>query len=172
VTAPAPCHGLGTVATVDKMSDIEVAATIDAPPDQVWSLIGDPTAMGGLTAECIAMQWAGRSSGPAIGARFQGRNRSGWRRWTTACTIVRYQPGTEIAWDVAFGPLPIARWGYRVEPGDGPATTVISERFEDHRGSLLRATSPLVRGTRDTEARNRANMAATLDRIKSRAEAQ
>jgi hypothetical protein len=32
------------------------------------------------------------------------------------------------------------------------------------------ATSPYVRGTRDTDALNRANMEATLSRIRSRAE--
>jgi len=150
--------------------DIEVAEAVEAPPEQVWKLVSDPTLLAGLTAECRAMEWVGRSSGPAVGARFRGRNRSGWRRWSTACTIVRYEPGTEIAWNVAFGPLPIARWGYRVEPGEGPGTTLIREQFEDHRGALLRATSPFVRGTGDTDGRNRANMAATLARIKSRAE--
>jgi hypothetical protein len=127
--------------------------------------------MGGLTAECIEMQWIGGSSGPVVGARFRGRNRSGWRRWSTTCTIVRYEPGSEIAWDVSFGPLSVARWSYRVEPGESAGVTTVRERFEDHRGSALRSIGPLVRGTRDAEGRNRANMAATLARIKGRAEA-
>ena len=38
------------------------------------------------------------------------------------------------------------------------------------RGRALRATSPYLRGTRDTDALNRANMEATLSRIRSRAE--
>jgi hypothetical protein len=127
--------------------------------------------MGGLTAECTEMAWVGSSTGPALGARFRGRNRSGWRRWSTSCTIVRFQPGSEIAWDVAFGPLPVARWSYRVEPGGTEATSVVTERFEDHRGGLLRATAPLVRGTRHADTLNRSNMEATLDRVKQRVEA-
>jgi hypothetical protein len=83
--------------------------------------------------------------------------------------IVRYEPGSEIAWDVAAGPLAVARWSYRVEP-EGRGTTV-RETFEDRRGVIVRTTSPLVRGTRDTEGRNRANMTATLARVKARAEA-
>jgi hypothetical protein len=151
------------------MSTIEVVEHVQAPPARVWQLVADPVGMDGLTSECVGMQWVHGHSGPALGARFRGRNRSGWRRWTTACTIVNYEPGTEITWDVAFGPLPVARWGYRVEPGtDGD--TVIRERFEDRRGRALRATSPYLRGTRDTDALNRANMEATLSRIRSRAE--
>ena len=71
---------------------------------------------------------------------------------------------------MAFGPLPVARWSYRVEPGLEEGVTVVTERFEDHRGALLRATAPLVRGTGNADALNRANMEATLVRVKLRAE--
>ena len=153
------------------MPTVEVSEQIRAAPDRVWQLVRDPVGMGGLTAECIEMQWMGGASGPAVGARFRGRNRSGWRRWTTTCAIIRYEPGSEVAWDVTFGPLPVARWSYLVGPGAGPAATTIRERFEDHRGWALRVAGPLVRGTRDAEGRNRSNMAATLKRIKAHAEA-
>ncbi len=152
------------------MSPVDVSLSIEAHADQVWEVVGDPVGMRGLTAECVDMEWVGASTGPALGARFRGRNRSGWRRWSTSCTIVRYEPGSEIAWDVAFGPLPVARWSYRVEPGLEEGVTVVTERFEDHRGALLRATAPLVRGTGNADALNRANMEATLVQVKQRAE--
>jgi uncharacterized protein YndB with AHSA1/START domain len=151
------------------VSIIEVTEQIEAPPEQVWELVGDPVALAGLTAECDAMAWVGGSSGPAVGARFRGHNRSGWRRWTTSCVIVRYEPGREIAWDVAVGPLAVARWSYRVEP-EGQGTTV-RETFEDRRGVIVRTAGPMVRGTRDADGRNRANMTTTLTRVKARAEA-
>jgi hypothetical protein len=153
------------------MSVIEVRRQIDALPDDVWRLVGDPVDLSGVTAECTGMAWMGSATGPAVGARFRGHNRQGWRRWTTTCTIVRFEPGAAVEWDVAFGPLPVARWGYRVEP-DGPDGTTVYETFEDHRGALLRAVGPLVRGTRDAEGLNRSNMEATLGRIKARAEAR
>ena len=153
------------------MSTVDVSQPIEASTDRVWAVVGDPVGMSDLTAECVDMEWVGGSTGPALGARFRGRNRSGWRRWSTSCTIIRYEPGSEIAWDVAFGPLPVARWSYRVEPGDAAGTSVVTERFEDHRGTALRATSPLVRGTSDAEALNRAHMEATLARVKQRVEA-
>jgi uncharacterized protein YndB with AHSA1/START domain len=147
------------------VSSVHVSQQVEAPPDRVWQLVGDPVAMAGIAAECVAMEWVGTPAAPGIGARFRGRNRSGWRRWTTTCTIVRYEPGTEIAWDAAFGFLPIARWSYRLEPLDDGRRTVVEERFDDHRGAVLHATSPLVRGTRDTEGLNRSNMEATLARL-------
>jgi hypothetical protein len=153
------------------VSTVEVSQTIEAPTDRVWAVVGDPVGMADLTAECREMAWVDGSTGPAVGARFRGRNRSGWRRWSTSCTIVRLQHGSEIAWDVAFGPLPVARWSYRVEPGQTGGSSVVTERFEDYRGSLLRATAPLVRGTSDADALNRSNMEETLTRVKHRAEA-
>jgi hypothetical protein len=152
------------------MPPVDVSLSIEASPEQVWGVVGDPIGMIGLTAECRDMEWVGMPSGPAVGARFRGRNGSGWRRWTTTCTIVRYEQGSEIAWDVSFGPLPVARWSYRVEPGAVEGSTLVTERFEDHRGPLLRATAPLVRGTSNAEALNQANMEATLVRVKQRAE--
>jgi hypothetical protein len=152
------------------VSTVEVAEQIGASPHRVWQLIADPIEMGGLTAECTEMQWVGGFSGPAVGARFRGHNRSGWHRWSTTCTIVRYEPDSEIAWDVSSGPLQVARWSYRIEPGGDAAVTTIRERFDDHRGRFLRAVGPLVRGTGDAEGRNRTNMAATLARIKASAE--
>jgi uncharacterized protein YndB with AHSA1/START domain len=151
------------------VTTVEVCEQIRAPADRVWTLVADPTAMGGLTAECVTVRWVDHDGRPAIGARFRGTNRSGWRRWTTTCTIVRYEPGEEIAWEVAFGPLAVARWSYRIEPGEEGAT-LLRERVEDRRGTALRLSGPLVRGTRDTDGLNRANMAATLGRIKARAE--
>lgn len=152
------------------MARVELSQSIDAPVDRVWAVVGDPVGMAGLTAECTAMEWTAGSAGPALGSRFRGHNRSGWRRWSTSCTIVRYEPGSEIAWDVAFGPLPVARWSYRVEPGT-EGSSVLVEQFEDHRGALLRATAPLVRGTSDADTLNRSNMQTTLARVKQRAEA-
>jgi ligand-binding SRPBCC domain-containing protein len=152
------------------VSTVEVTQRIDAPPGRVWQFISDPTAMTGLTEECVGMAWTGGHSRPAVGARFRGRNRSGWHRWSTSCTIVAYQPGSEIAWDVSSGPLPVARWSYRLEAGDEEGTTVVRETFEDRRGTIIRIVGPMVRGTSDAEGRNRANMTATLDRLKARAE--
>ena len=153
------------------MATVEVSEQVQAPTDRVWDLISDPTHMSDLTAECMAMKWTGGSTAPAVGARFRGSNRNGWRRWSTACTIVRYQPGVEIAWDVTSGPVAVAEWSYHIDDSAGTGHTTITERFVDHRSAAFRVTSPYLRGTKDTDAHNRHNMAETLGRIKVRAEA-
>jgi uncharacterized protein YndB with AHSA1/START domain len=154
------------------VSRLEVTEHIAAPPTEVWDLIRDPTAMADVTEECVTMRWTGSWREPGLGARFRGHNRSGRRRWTTWCTVVRYEPGEVIAWDVAFGPLAVARWAYRLEAGGDGASTTVRESVEDHRSSALRVLAPLIRGTTDTDGTNRANMEATLARLKVRAEAR
>jgi hypothetical protein len=152
------------------VSTVEVSERIDAPPDSVWRLVADPVGLGDLTSECFEMTWIGESTGPRVGARFRGRNRSSWRRWSTTCTIVRYEPGTDIAWNVTYGPLSVAQWGYRVEP-DGRGGSLVTERYEDHRGRFLRTVGPMIRGTFDPDEHNRRNMTETLARLKTRTEA-
>jgi hypothetical protein len=153
-----------------RRADVEVSTVVAASPEATWQVVADPTAMGGLTVECTEMQWTGTSRQPRVGATFRGRNRLGWRRWTTTCTIVDYEPGRRVAWDVRLGPVGVARWGYTVSPGDEPDTAVVTEDFTDHRPALVRATGRLSRGVSDTAAHNRANMTATLERVRSRAE--
>jgi uncharacterized protein YndB with AHSA1/START domain len=154
---------------------IEVTTHIDASPDRVWELIGDPTRMGEWSPECRRVEWVGLVSAPAAGARFRGHNRIGWRRWTTLGTVATYEPGREIAWDVRVGPLAVARWGFRVEPaeervGEVGGGCTLTESFTDHRGGLIKAIGTTVRGVGDTETHNRAGMAATLANIKAAAE--
>ena len=153
------------------MSTLEVSVTVAAPSARLWEVIGDPTTMDSLTAECVRMQWVEGSSGPALGAKFRGTNRSGWRRWSTTCTICDYRPEEGIAWEVTYGPLPIARWSYVISPDGSGASVTLTERFEDRRGAVMKATGPLVRGTSDFESLNRRNMEATLAKVKERAEA-
>jgi uncharacterized protein YndB with AHSA1/START domain len=148
---------------------IEVSTHIDASPARVWELIGDPARMGEWSPECRRVTWLGGVTAPAVGARFKGYNRIGWRRWSTVGTVAVYEPGREVAWDVSVGPLAVARWGYRIEPRDGGCT--LTETFADRRGPLIHVIGTAVRGVGDTETHNRAGMAATLGRVKTVAEA-
>jgi len=153
------------------MGTVEVSEQVNAPSHRVWDLIRDPILMADLTAECTGMKWTGPVTSPKVGARFRGTNRRGWRRWSTTCTIVRYQPGQEIAWDVRVGPVPVAEWSYRIVEGGENGAVTVTERFVDHRSPRFRSLSPLLRGVKDTDALNRRNMLETLGRLKARAEA-
>jgi hypothetical protein len=94
----------------------------------------------------------------------------GWRRWSTTSTIVGYEPGREIAWEVGYGGFPIARWAYRIDADPGGEACIVVETFRDRRNQLFQAFGPLVRGVRDVAAHNRAGMEKTLASIKAAAE--
>lgn len=153
------------------MADLEVAIQIDAAPAQVWELIGDPTRMGELSPETRRVAWSKGATGPAPGATFTGHNQLGWRRWSTAGTIVSYQPERQITWNVASLGMPVARWGYRIQSGDDGGCTLVEE-FTDRRGKLItHVLGPLARGVRDTLGHNRAGMEKTVAKVKAVAEA-
>lgn len=152
------------------MSRVEVTTQIAASPERVWDLIGDPTRMGEWSPECTALAWLDGASTAAVGARFSGSNRHGWRRWNTRSTIVSYEPGCEIGWDVNFAGLAVAHWSYRIEAGEDSATCRLVEVFEDRRGRAYTTFGPVFRGVKDVERHNRASMEHTLERIRTAAE--
>lgn len=152
------------------MSQVEVSTEIAAPPAQVWALIADPTRMGEWSPECRELAWLGGATAPEVGARFRGRNRNGWRRWSTRCTIVSYEPSREIGWDVDFAGIPVARWAYRIEAGKSGLTCRLVETFQDRRSRAFAALTPLARGVKDVSEHNRATMDLTLGQIRTAAE--
>lgn len=70
----------------------------DAPIESVWQIIADPTRTGEWSHECHHVAWLGTASTAAPGARFRGRNRSGWLRWNRTCEILAVDPPHHIAW--------------------------------------------------------------------------
>lgn len=75
-----------------------VIADVAAPLPAVWAVVCDPARTGEWSHECHDATWAGTSRAAAVGARFRGRNRSGWMRWTRTCEITALEPEREIAW--------------------------------------------------------------------------
>jgi uncharacterized protein YndB with AHSA1/START domain len=148
---------------------VEVEERIAAAPDEVYALISDVTNMGRWSPENTGGRWVRGASGPAVGARFRGANRDGWRRWSTTCEVVEVEPGKRFAFDVSFYGAPIARWTYELE-ADGDGTRVV-ERWDDHRWAAMRSISKVVMGVPDRPGHNRANMEATLAALKAAAEA-
>lgn len=148
---------------------VEVEERIDASPDELYGLISDLPGMGRWSPENRGGRWLGGATGPAVGARFRGANRDGWRRWSTRCTVIDAEPGRRFAFDVRFYGAPISRWTYVLEP-DGDGTRVV-ERWDDRRWGVMRSASKVVMGVPDRPGHNRAGMEATLAALKAAAEA-
>lgn len=158
--------------------DLAVQLVVAAPVATVWDLVADPTTMHRFSPEAVAQRWLPPSTGPAVGARFAGRNRNGIHRWSTRCTLVRWEPGTALAWDVAYSPagprrggpsLAVARWQLALTP-DGPARTVVTQSFWDHRGIVMKVLGVVGRGVADVLTHNRATMERTLTALDAAAQ--
>ena len=65
--------------------------------------------------------------------------------------------------------MKVSLWSYRIEPSDGGC--LVTERWLDERGVLVKALGKLVSGVSDRVAHNRAGMEQTLANLKQAAEA-
>ena len=148
---------------------VEVSTHIDASPEKVYALISDLPSMGKWSPECVRCDWLGGATAPAPGVKFKGRNRIGWRRWSTTGTVVAAEPGKELAWDVSYGPMAVARWRYEIERDNGGSR--VTEVFEDKRQfGIMKFLGIIASGVGDRDAHNKAGMEQTLARIKAEAE--
>lgn len=140
---------------------VQVSREIAASADEVWAAISDVTRMGEWSPETTSCDWRGDADGPALGARFVGRNRSGWHRWSTSCEVVACEPGRSFAFDVTSGPIAVARWAYEIQPTDDGCR--ITERWVDQRNSLFAVVSRAVTGVADRAEHSRRGMEQTLE---------
>jgi uncharacterized protein YndB with AHSA1/START domain len=140
--------------------------TISASPAEVYRLISDPTVMVDFAEEVFRVRWLRGSTAGIVGARFRGVNRNGWRRWWTTCTVTEAEPPRRFAYTVRTPfMVPISRWQYDIEPAADGCTVTES--------SWLRVPPwfvPIaiwITGEPDRAGLNRANIATTLQRLKS-----
>ena len=150
------------------MSDIEVNEEIAAPAQRVYDMVADLTRMGEWSPENTGGRWLRGATGPAVGARFRGTNRAGWRFWATTVTVREAEPGRRFAFDVDVAGIPVSNWGYEFSEASG--ATRVTETWTDRRPGWMRTASIPVTGVRDRAEHNRRNMQETLRRLKAAAE--
>ena len=106
----------------------EVTVHIEAPPERIYELISDVTRMGEWSPETYAADWVDGATGPAVGAKFKGRNKEGFLRWSTTPEVIAADPGREFAFVTKFGARESTRWRYVMTPsGSG---TDVTESWE------------------------------------------
>jgi hypothetical protein len=150
------------------MSDVEVSQQVGAAPADVYAMVADLPRMGEWSPENTGGKWIGGATGPSVGARFRGTNRSGWRLWSTTATVRAAEPGRRFSFDIDVLGVPISTWDYTfADSGDG---CVVTESWTDRRPGWMRTVSVPVMGVRDRAAHNRGNMEQTLQRLKQAAE--
>ena len=153
------------------MGDVTVSREIKAPPSVVYAMVADLPRMGEWSPECERVEWTKGAAGPALGATFTGHNRNGRHSWSTHGEVVVADPGREFAFEVrSVLNMPVSRWSYRFEAGDGGTTA--TESWIDRRGWLIRTLGRVATGVADRPARNRETMERTLEQLASAAESQ
>lgn len=153
----------------------EAELVIDAAPAVVWPLVCDIQTPAEFSTEFQGGQWLDGATGPALGARFRGRNHHDARgTWETVSTICEFEPEKVFGWAVGDPDVPAAHWRFTLVPEGsgtrirqwmqmGPGESGISELIEqmpDKEHRILRRRL----------AEHQANMQATLAGIKDRAE--
>jgi uncharacterized protein YndB with AHSA1/START domain len=131
----------------------EAVAGIDiaASPQRVWDVVTDISLMPQWSTELQWVRWADGFDGPALGARFLGRNRNPLvGEWTTTSQIVAYDPPRIFGWAVGDPENVAATWTFDLQPmgrgtrvryaariGPGPSgVTMLIER-EPHRAAEI-----------------------------------
>jgi len=154
----------------------EVRTWIDAPPARVWELVSDVQLMPTLSSELQSVEWLDGAAGPAVGARFLGRSRhEALGEWEATSSVVEFEPERVFGWAVGDPANPSALWRFRLEPKDGG--TDLSEWVQ--MGPARSGLSFAIDEMPDKEQKIvfvrmrefERNMAATLERIKTLAEA-
>ncbi|HNP57671.1 MAG TPA: SRPBCC family protein [Gordonia sp. (in: high G+C Gram-positive bacteria)] len=97
---------------------IEVEMKVAATPEEVWPVVTDITLPVDLPGELYEAEWLADADGPAVGARFVGRNRiDNLGQTETVCTVVELEPGRRWVYSVNVGDMePWAQWGFEVDP--------------------------------------------------------
>ncbi|HVT21188.1 MAG TPA: SRPBCC family protein [Mycobacteriales bacterium] len=160
----------GRCAKMSVMTDkqIEVTTEISADADTLYDMVSDLANMGKWSPEATGGRWLG-GGGPAVGAKFLGRNRSGWRRWVTVAKVTEAERGKRFAFSVTSGPLKVADWAYEFVASGG--STKVTETWVDQRSPFMHRLSDMLIGVPDRSDHNRKNMEATLEALKRSAEA-
>ncbi|MFJ1792025.1 SRPBCC family protein [Kitasatospora griseola] len=150
------------------------SVTVHASAEAVYAALEDLQNLARWSPECIAIRRLG--GGPVTeGTRFLGFNRKGLFLWFTDCRVTTARAAREFAFRVSTFGLPVATWGYLVEP-EGPDAVRVTEYWEDlrtGRGSgLTELLGRVFTGTRpaDRAALNSAGMRATLARLRAAVE--
>lgn len=93
---------------------VEVEIVVDAPTEAVWALVTDINLPARFSEEFRGATWLGE--GPALGARFAGRNRHpAIGDWETTSIVSRYDPLRSFHWCVSDLDQPTSTWWFELE---------------------------------------------------------
>jgi len=151
------------------LTEDAVSLEIHAPADLLYDLVSDLPRVGEWSPECEGVDWEGEVTAPVAGTTFVGHNAVGPARrirYSRHGEVLVADRGREFTFITDEGGRPSTLWRYRFEPrGD---STLVTEGYEV-RWIPMWARILDVPLNRHKELL--ANMATTLQNLKSAAEA-
>ena len=146
---------------------LEASIDINASPQDVWAIVADLQRMGEWSPQCKKMKVIGGTV--REGAKTVNINRKGLLVWPTTSKVVRFEPNKSVAFRIAENRT---IWSYNLEATE--TGTKLTERREAPTGTsqVSQFLVKTVFGGNDSfEVELVKGMNATLDRVKSEAEA-
>ena len=149
---------------------LEETVEVAAPPARVWDLVSDLPRLAEWSPQVVRS--VARPRGPVrLGTGLLSLNRRGLLLWPTRAEVVRFQPGTHVAFRIKENG---STWSFTLEPLADGGTRVVQRR-EAPDGiytASKRLTDALLGGEESFQRELREGMRATLDRIRATAEAR
>lgn len=143
---------------------IEVVAT----PQRVWELVSDLPRMAQWSPTVTSMKVYGDEP-IGLGTRTSNRNQDGELVWQTHAEVVGFEPPTEIAFRVEENWV---IWSFSMAPSEAGTTLVQRRAAPDGISEIsLELTNAFMGGVAKYQEGLRVSMRATLERIKTEAEA-
>lgn len=151
----------------------EAHTVVRAPIEVIWALVTDIDLPARFSSEFQGADWL--DDGPALGARFTGRNQhAAVGGWQTTCTVTTCTPNEAFEWAVGDPASPSARWRFTLESG---ADGVVLRQWMQI-GPAPSGLTPAIEAMPEKEERiidrrlreHQANMQATVDGVKALAE--
>jgi hypothetical protein len=141
----------------------------------VWELVSDINLPARFSSEFQGADWVEDATGPALGARFAGRNQhAAIGEWATTSFVVACEPERILEWAVTDPDQPSASWRFEIEPAGSGTRLKQWMRMGPGRSGLNIAIDAMPDKEERIIARrlseHRANMTATLAGIKALAE--
>lgn len=140
---------------------------IEAPPEEVWDLVGDVRRMSEWSPSVQSTRLRAGHDQVALGAELTNLNAMADYTWVTHATIVRYEPHREIAFKVTEN---WAIWSFRLDPvGAGTQLTQRRDTPDGISDLSLELTDATHGGQEAFTATLNEEMVQTLARIKDAA---
>lgn len=144
---------------------LEAVTEIAATPQEVWAVITDPRALGGLSDQVWRTHVVGTAP-VGLGTRTVNINRRGPLVWPTRAKVVRFEPHRDYAFRVKDNGT---TWSFALEPSTGGGTIVTHRREAPQGTTQISRTlqDKVLGGIEDFDREMSSGMAVTLQRLKA-----